>query len=104
MPNRTSGARPTFFRACVMESRSLRGGYAHAGYQLAGAAEGLAAEDIDDHDPVFAELRAAVAKDDADAVVAWMQRVLPRCMALVPRRRLPTFTRGVALALEQGRL
>ena len=104
MSNSTSGARPTFFRACVMESHSVREGYARAGYHLAGAAEAIAAEDIDEDDPVFADLRAAVVANDADRLVAWMQRVLPRCMALVPRRRLPTFTKGVALALEQGRV
>jgi hypothetical protein len=32
---------------------------------------------------------------DADLVIAWFKRELPRCMALVPGRRHTAFLRGV---------
>lgn len=103
--SRVSGACPSFFRACIREAR--RGGYnnsyAMAAYQLTGAAHGLVDDDESDPDSVVDALYDA-AEESAEAVVEWMKVHLPRCMALVPRRRLPSFTRGVERAIEDDRL
>jgi hypothetical protein len=100
----TSGACPSFFRGLVQEARISRAGYYWAGHELARHAYGEA--ELDVTDAVLAEFDAARAlptEEGAPRLVAWMRRVFPRCMALVPRRRQnSTFLQGVADALEEG--
>jgi len=91
------GACPTYFRALCHEAR--RGGdqgYAAAGCELTRHLCQL----IDDDDPDemearLAELRTMLNDRDESNVIDWFQRELPRCMALVPRRRHRTFLQGV---------
>lgn len=95
-----SGIRPSFFLACVWRARNPAGSYADAGYHLAINVRGL----IDVNDETIAELDAVARSQDADELLVWLDRVVPRCMALVPRRRRATFVKGLALALEQERV
>lgn len=93
-----SGICPTFFRACIVEAR--RGSYASPGYHLAIHVRRL----VDVNDETLDELDAVAAADDPEALLDWLDRVVPRCMALVPRRRRRTFLRGLALALDHDRV
>ena len=98
-----SGACPTFFRGCVARARGSQAGYSDPGYHLAIHARELAADDVPDK--VIDELdRALAAADAAEQIWQWLRRTLPRCMALVPRRRKPTFLKGIAAAIEDGRV
>jgi hypothetical protein len=84
---------PRFFQIALLESR--RSSYERAGYQLAIHAREFVMGD-EDADIRLAE---AIETDDAFAIVTWMQRELPQCLAAIPKRRLPTFAKGVARAL-----
>jgi hypothetical protein len=98
-----SGALPTFFRATCMEAqRGGDRGYDWAGYTLFGAAAGLI--EWRSHKKLqetFEELKDAIEQGDDAAVLEWFDRELPRCMALIPKRRRGTFLRGVYEAEEQ---
>lgn len=97
---RLYGACPSFFQALVYSARQGgRESYATAAHELARHAYGLVRGLGPDPDSVTESLSAA-ADDNAEAVVEWMKVYLPKCMALVPRRRLPSFTKGVELAIE----
>jgi len=90
---------PTYFRACTLEARSSRNGYADAGWHLA--------IHLDEHvEPEALEgLGVALASDDPEAAsLEWFAKTLPGCTALVPRRRWNSFMKGIELAVEQGRL
>ncbi|MFO0683931.1 MAG: hypothetical protein U0234_17900 [Sandaracinus sp.] len=95
-----SGICPTFFRACVLRARHPGSSYAEAGYHLAIHVRSL----IDVNGETFEKLDAIVAANDADGLLGWLDHVVPRCMALVPRRRRATFVRGLALALDHERV
>lgn len=103
-PGSFSGARPSFFCGLVASARTSPDGYYRAGHELARHARRLVEGEVPDS--VLAELDGACALPTdrgAPLVVAWMRRVLPRCMALVPREKQnTTFLRGVADALEEG--
>jgi hypothetical protein len=105
-----SGPCPTFFRAlCRTASEGGSGGYEWAGHGLTGAIPQLMPEDVE-HDEWYdlvqefiglvcpegpsSGMSAWPAPDD-EAVLAWLDRWLPRCMALVPRRRRDSFLKGV---------
>ena len=97
---RLYGACPSFFKALVCSARQGgRESYAMAAHELARHAYDLVRGLGPDPDSVTESLSAA-ADDNAEAVVEWMKVYLPKCMALVPRRRLPSFTKGVELAIE----
>lgn len=108
----TCNACPSFFRAQVTSARSSRHGYEEAGYHLAIHAREMVENEVDA--PTLAALDQAIesAFDGrldpydraAQAVVGWLETALPRCMALVPRRRRDTFARGVARAIEEERI
>jgi len=49
----------------------------------------------------FNELRGAIDRRDDTRVLSWFDRELPRCMALIPTRRRPTFLEGVYEAVEE---
>lgn len=95
------GALPGFFRGCIQ--RAKQGGitgYDHAAYELSRHAENIVAGYVDDEAlEALDRLRTA---DDADGVVEWYRRYLPRCMALVPSSRVASFARGVQRALDDG--
>ena len=101
---------PKYLRACVAEGR--HGGsnsYAVAGWRLA---IHLATElyGYDDESDELAEerLREVAGLLEADAsdeeLVSWFKRRLPRCIALVPRRRHASFLKGVREAWEADRM
>lgn len=95
----TESSIPIYFRACVLEARTSRIGYAHAGWHLA--------IHLDDHvEPeALEELGTALISDDSEgATRKWFEKALPGCTELVPRRRWNTFLKGIELAVEQGRL
>jgi hypothetical protein len=97
------GACPTFFRALCQEAR--RGGdqgYAAAGHELTRNLTRLV--DGDTPDEVarkMAELVGRIRTRDDPGVIDWFSRELPRCMALVPRRRRSTFLRGVYRMVDE---
>jgi hypothetical protein len=94
-----SGACPTYWRAtCHAASMDHRDGYEPAGYVLARDAGRLLWEDLDRDDAVgrLETLRGLFwPVPDGDAVLAWFDRELPRCMALVPAPRRRQFLKGV---------
>jgi hypothetical protein len=98
-----SGALPTFFRLTCMEAR--RGG--HRGYDLAGyklygaAAELIEWNNREEWQDRLDDLRDAIVQRDDDEVLGWFDRELPRCMALIPRRRRGAFLNGVYEKVEQ---
>ncbi len=100
-----SGACPTHFRVRCWEASTRRcGGYADAGYCLAG---GIWSE-LDD-DGVADELEALLVDRSIDEaalrgrLLEFLLRELPRCMRLVPARRREKFIDGFLLAVEEGR-
>jgi len=102
-PGRASGACPRFFKAICSEVRRGGGpGYAWAGRKLLRAAAGLIAWDTAEELRLkYTELENAIlARDDA-GVLGWFDRELPRCMALIPRRRRASFLAGVYREVEE---
>lgn len=90
---KASGACPTFFRAaCRTASHGGGSGYEEPGYTLVGGVASLLDDDLD---AKLEALDGFLMSDDDDAVLGWFDRELPRCMALVPRRRRLSFLRGV---------
>jgi hypothetical protein len=102
-----SGAFPTYFRAAIYEATAGgKNGYQNAGYRLACDARGLIEGDVSDaviaeHDAIVNSATGFRHEEAAKKLVDWMARTLPRCMALVPPKRMKSFTKGVAIALEQ---
>lgn len=109
---KTTGPCPTFFRATCRKAAEggPDNGYDQAGYTLCGALANLIDNgDDDERGAKLEELSALIcgpgryvrslpgflASPDADAVIAWFNLALPRCMALIPSRRRTTFLRGV---------
>jgi hypothetical protein len=92
------GACPTFFLArCREASRGGTDGYEWAAYSLIRAIGSLIPYDLEE-DEWFArldELSSLIEAKDDETVLAWFERWLPRCMALVPRRRRTLFLKGV---------
>lgn len=92
-----SGACPSFFRASIRSAqKGGGGGYADAGHQLIGAVETIVFGDVKDE--VLEEFTALV---DAESHMAWLDTYLPRCMALVPRRRRESFQNGIQRWLDE---
>jgi hypothetical protein len=104
-----SYARPSFFRGLCLQAAT--GGsqiYARAAYELTRHLGELIDHDADSKLKELSDAisRPAVnslmrsrplflASDDAQFVLDWFKRELPRCMALVPARRHRTFLEGV---------
>jgi hypothetical protein len=110
------GACPTFFVACCHEAaRGGTNGYAAAGRTLARRLHDLAPWEMEE-DEWEEELRLledrlypprdggllAIFNPDDEQVWEWFTRNLPRCTALVPRRRREQFLAGVYEAVEEG--
>jgi hypothetical protein len=103
VPRKTSGACPTFFKAICQEAR--RGG--ELGYDWAGrnllrkAASLISWDTVDQLKAKEAELSGLVWSRDDTGVLAWFDRELPRCMALIPRRRRKQFLLGIYKEVEE---
>ncbi len=98
-----SGPLPTFFRAtCLEASRGGDRGYGWAGHTLLGAAASLiewqTPAELEDK---VQELKVAIDQGDDTEILGWFDRELPRCMALIPRRRRCMFLNGVYKAVEE---
>jgi hypothetical protein len=109
------GACPSFYFACCREaSRGGDKGYRLPGYALAGALHDLAPYDVEEEEwgHKLSELSEAiwrvndagfVAPPDDEAVLTWLDRWLPRCMALVPSKRRRSFLEGLyQFTIEEG--
>jgi hypothetical protein len=105
-PARSSGsACPAFFRAqCETAKAGGSSGYRWAGFGLAGAVSCLGPWGLGHDEWVqrVSQLAGLLDSngDDAD-VIAWFQTNLPRCIALVPKRRLRSFVDGVRRFVEE---
>ena len=105
-----SSACPTYFRACVAEAR--KGGshsYADAAWHLAiHLRDELVGPTMSETqaDAEIERLNEILSHPEYDhrEITDWFEMCLPRCMALVPRRRYDSFVEGVMLAWEDGRL
>jgi hypothetical protein len=109
---RPSAACPASFQdLCRTASTGGDGGYAAAGYALAGAVAGLLDEQAEDLHLLLEQLEAAIIPpggvgqcanppDDA-AVLAWLDRELPGCMELIPPDGRASFLRGFYQAVLQ---
>ena len=108
-----SGACPTFFRASCYEASG--GGsytYAYVGRHLPSILVQTAYEnDEEDLKELEALLKKAkihlrspgpTLRAEDEAVVEYLQQALPRCMDLIPRRRLPTFLAGFYREVEEN--
>jgi hypothetical protein len=101
------GACPSHFRAtCQRASRGGSSGYDEAGYQLMAGLGSLAPYDVEREDwgrqlqelenlLLPTEAGGTMVPPDDGAVLAWFDRRVPRCMALIPPRRRGTFLEGV---------
>ena len=102
-----SGARPTFFRAlCWEASQGGSSTYFRVGHELARHYSELrpyTSDDYADADTLgeLLEQRSDVEAvrvgdfgDEDRAILDWLIQTVPRCMALVPARRYPTFLAG----------
>lgn len=98
--NHRSGACLTFFRGCVARAKTSRHGYYEAGYHLMIHLREL----VDGEVPDGMIDRLLAAPDAAEQIWRWLRTTLPRCMALVPGRRKPSFLKGIDAAIEQGRV
>jgi hypothetical protein len=94
---KSAGAVPTFFQALCVEARKGGGmGYEAVGRKLCcTAAELIDWDSSEERKEKFRELRALIRSGDDGGVLAWFNRELPKCMALIPRRRRALFLRGV---------
>jgi hypothetical protein len=93
-----SGACPSFFQAlCRTASMGGSGGYEEVGFQLARVVSTLSPDDMEDAEWIeqVEVLKVAIVNDEQVAALAWLDRWLPRCMALIPARRRDAFYQGV---------
>lgn len=98
--NHRSNACPTFFRGCVARAKTSRNGYSDAAHHLMIHLREL----LDGEVPGDVIDRLLLAPDAAEQIWRWLRTTLPRCMALVPSRRKPSFLKGILAAIEEGRV
>jgi hypothetical protein len=99
------GACPTFFLACCHEaSKGGESNYGAAGHELMRHVVHLCdyAVEEDEWEARLDRLQALLDAQDDDGILAWFDRELPRCMALVPRRRRAQFLKGVLAMHEEN--
>ncbi len=100
----TSGPCPTFFKAlCATAQTGGQHGYWRAGYELARHVHRLVPHGVEPgewDERVYAVSCLAVDGSYED-VARWFAENLPRCMALVPKRRHAQFVEGVREFHEQ---
>jgi hypothetical protein len=95
-----SGACPSYFRAlCRTATDGTTGGYRHVGAQFIGGVASIIEGDADDQAKLD-ELAALVGARDDAGTLAWFDRELPRCMALIPARRRHQFLAGIYQAVH----
>lgn len=102
------GGVPSFFRALCYEaaSSSHPTTYRDAGYHLAMHLSSQQPYDIDEKKwaTQLERLHALLEDENTDAIWHWFCRHFPRCMQLVPKRRLLQFAGGVIGACQNGRM
>lgn len=99
------GPCPTWFVAiCSEVSQGGASTYAWAGRKLIRSiAQVLGSEyERDEGNAQLDELEDLLTEQDDDAVIAWFERELPRCMALIPQRRRTQFLRGAYQDFEES--
>jgi hypothetical protein len=92
------GACPSFFcGVCRSASAGGTNGYQDAGYTLASHLSDLAPFDVEEDAwyKLLEQLASAVETEDNQATIAWLDRWVPRCLALVPTRRRESFLKGL---------
>ena len=92
------GACPSyFFASCREASRGGSNSYQSAAYNLYGGRRGLLPYEVEQEVWVtlLEELQGLVTARCDGEILAWFDRWLPRCMALVPRRRRQSFLKGI---------
>jgi hypothetical protein len=100
------GPCPSYFCACCRDSsranvNGTRVGYDHPARELTGGLSdggcNLQPMEVDEEEweQAIETLVAFLQRGQDDEAIKWLYRWLPRCMALVPRRRLKTFLKGV---------
>jgi hypothetical protein len=100
-----SGACPTWF--CALCSEVRQGGastYAWVGHKLARSIAQTLESEYEKHEwnARLNELEKLLAAQDDEAVIAWLEEVLPRCMELIPRRRRPQLLQGIYEEFEKN--
>jgi len=98
---------PTFFRACCNEvSLGHLYTYAHPAYQLARHLENQQPYNLDEAKWTerIGKLCDLLDSDDTKGVWNWFYEHFPKCIELVPKRRMDQFVRGVLQAYEDGRI
>lgn len=104
----THTAFPTFFKACCFEASSGgRSSYSDAGYHLAIHLYDLGPYELGDqewHERIKDLCHLLQVDGSSIGIWAWFSIYLPKCMEIVPRRRMKTFVRGVRQAYENGRI
>jgi len=96
-----SGACPSYFRAlCRTATDGTTGGYRHVGHQFIGGVASIIEGDDDDLAKLDELAARVLARDDA-GTLAWFDRELPRCMALIPARRRHQFLAGVYAGVDE---
>jgi hypothetical protein len=98
---------PTFFRACCREaSLGCQFTYAHPAYHLAMHLWNQQPCDLDEAEwaEEIGDLCGFLDGDDGEGVWNWFCEHFPKCMKLVPQRRMEQFVRGVFHAYEDERV
>jgi len=98
---------PTFFRACCLEaSEGRQFTYAHPGYHLALHLHSQQPYDLAEEEwtKEIEYLCRLLDSDDVEGAWNWFCEHFPKCMKLVPKRRLGQFVAGVSEAYADGRI
>ena len=98
---------PTFFRACCNEASSgNQFTYAHPGYHLAMHLRHQQPYDLEegDWDARIEWLCCLLDVSDTRGVGNWFREHFPKCMKLVPERRMEQFIGGVMRAYDDERI
>jgi hypothetical protein len=100
------GACPTFFVArCHEAQQGGFPGYEQVGYTLASTIGSMCPDWLEDEEWAVAldELHDLITTGSDSDVLTWFDRHVPRCLALVPRRRRYSLLKGVyRYVIEEG--
>jgi len=94
-----SNACPRFFRELVREARTGEASFTECGFELGRRIFSLVGEELGPE--VLGELVVSIVKHDQAAILQWLQRRVPRMMALVPPRQYAQFLAGFLQATEK---
>ena len=98
------GACPSFFRACCATAQAGgQNSYRCAAYELTRALSELSPWELSaaEWTERLKELAEVLESDSSDAgILRWFEENVPRCLALVPRRRRGSFVQGVQQYVE----